>query len=183
MLIIPHQPMHHKEPPAYYVLGETVAEVQVRTADDNKNAAVALVKQARYSIEIFTQDMDADIYNDEEFKQSIFKLAKRHPNTRIRILTQDATKAAKNGHSLIHLAQTLTSSVFIHNPPEEYKNERASFMIVDRTGLLHRNSGLNRNYQGTVNFMSPQRAGKLTDFFNEVWDYSTPETQTRRFHM
>jgi len=31
--------------------------------------------------------------------------------------------------------------------------------------------------------MSPQRAGKLVDFFNEVWDHSTPDMQTRRIYM
>ncbi len=182
MLVIPSQPMT-KERPAYYILGETAAEVQTYTTEDNKNAAVALVKQAHYSIDIFTQDLDIEIYNDIEFEQSIFNLAKKHPNTRIRVLVQDSKKAAQNGHCLIRLAQNLTSSVFIHNPSDEYKSEKSSFMIVDKLGLLHRVTAVDRNYKGSVNFMSPQRAGKLTEFFNEVWDYSTPDMQTRRFYM
>jgi len=182
MLVIPYQPMT-KERPAYYKLGETAAEIQTYTADDNKNAAIALVKQAHYSIDIFTQDMDIEIYNDIEFEQSIFNLAKKHPNTRIRVLVQDSKKAAQNGHCLIRLAQNLTSSVFIHNPPDEYKNERSSFMIVDKVGLLYRVTATGRNHNGSVNFMSPQRAGKLTDFFNEVWGHSTPDMQTRRMYM
>lgn len=182
MLILPSQPLAI-ERPMYYVLGETDAEVQVETADDNKNAAISLVKQARYSIDIFTQDMDAEIFNDKEFEQSIFNLAKRHPNTRIRILVQDSRKAAQNGHCLIRLAQNLTSSVFIHNPPTEYKNERSAFMVVDKLGLLHRVTAVDKNFKGSVNFKSPQRAGKLVDFFNEVWDHSTPDMQTRRIYM
>ena len=182
MLIIPSQPLA-KERPMYYKLGETDAEVQVKTAEDNKNAAIALVKQAHYSIDIFTQDLDAEIYNDNDFEQSIFNLAKRHPNTRIRILVQDSRKAAQNGHCLIRLAQNLTSSVFIHNPSDEHRNERCSFMVVDKLGLLYRVSAIDYNYKGNVNFMSPQRAGKLVDFFNEVWDHSTPDMQTRRIYM
>ena len=182
MLTIPSLPMV-KERPKYYKLGETAAEVQVYTAEDNKNAAISLVKQAHYSIDIFTQDLDTEIYNHEEFEQSIFDLAKKHPNTRIRILVQDSRKAAQNGHCLIRLAQNLTSSVFIYNPPVEYKNERSAFMVVDKLGLLHRTSALDKNYKGSVNFMSPQRAGKLVDFFNEAWDHSTPDMQTRRIYM
>lgn len=182
MLIIPSLPMV-KEPPVYYKLGETAAEVQVYTAEDNKNAAISLVKQAHYSIDIFTQDLDTEIYNHEEFEQSIFDLAKKHPNTRIRILVQDSRKAAQNGHCLIRLAQNLTSSVFIHNPSVEYKSERSAFMVVDKLGLLHRVSAMDKNYKGSVNFMSPQRAGKLVDFFNEAWDHSTPDMQTRRIYM
>ena len=94
MLIIPSQPMA-KELPMFYKLGETVEEVHIDSAEENRNAAISLVKQARYSIDIFTQDMDADIYNNKEFEQSIFDLAKKHPNTKIRILTQDSRKAVQ----------------------------------------------------------------------------------------
>lgn len=182
MLIIPSQPLA-KEYPVYYKLGETDAEVQVDTAEENKNAAISLVKQAHYSIDIFTQDMDTEIYNDKEFEQSIFNLAKKHPNTRIRVLVKDSTKAAQNGHCLIRLAQNLTSSVFIHNPSDDHKKERSSFMVVDKLGLLYRVSTIDKNYKGNVNFMSPRRAGKLVEFFNEAWDHSTPDIQTRRIYM
>lgn len=182
MLIIPSQPMT-KELPMFYKLGETVEEVHVDSAEENKNAAISLVQQARYSIDIFTQDMDAEIYNNKEFEQSIFNLAKRHPNTKIRILTQESGKSVQNGHRLIKLAQSITSSVFINNPSREYKDEQCAFLVVDKLGLLYRITANNRNYKASINFMSPQRAGKLTDFFNEVWEHSTPDIQTRRIYM
>ncbi len=182
MLIIPSQPMA-KELPKFYKLGETIEEVHIDTAEENKNAALALAKQAKYSIDIFTQDLDAEIYNNKEFEQVIFTLAKKHPNTKIRILTQDSSKAVRNGHRLIKLAQSITSSVFINNPSAEYKDEQCAFLVVDKIGLLYRVTANNRNYKASTNFMSPQRAGKLTEFFNEVWEQSTPDIQTRRMYI
>ena len=182
MLIIPSQPL--TEPlPVYYKLGETNAEVQIDSIEENKNAALSLVKQARHSIDIFSQDLDAEIYNNTTFERSIFTLAKKHPNTKIRILTQDSTKAVRNGHCLIRLAQSLTSSVFIHKPSREYEGEQCAFMVVDRLGLLYRVSATDRNYKASVNFMSAHRARKLTDFFDEVWAHSSPDNQTRRIYM
>lgn len=166
-----------------YKLGETEAEVHIDTAEENKNAAVSLVKQAHYSIDIFTQDLDAEIYNNKEFEQSIFNLTKKHPTTRIRILVQNSKKATQNGHCLVRLAQNLTSSVFIHKPSADHENEQCAFMVVDNLGLMYRVSASNRNYKASVDFMSPQRAGKLTDFFNKVWEHSTPDMQTRRIYM
>ena len=182
MLIVPSQPMA-KELPMFYKLGETVEEVHIDTAEENKNAAISLVKQARHSIDIFSQDMDTEIYNNKAFEQSIFNLAKRHPNTKIRILTQDSAKAVQHGHRLIKLAQSITSSVFINNPSREYKDEKCAFLVVDKLGLLYRVAANNRNYKASINFMSPQRAAKLTDFFNEVWEHSTPDIQIRRVYM
>ncbi len=182
MLIIPSQPMA-KELPMFYKLGETVEEVHIDSAEENKNAALSLAKQARHSIDIFSQDMDAEIYNNKEFEQSVFNLAKRHPNTRIRILTRDSGNAVRNGHRLIKLAQNITSSVFINTPSREHRDEQCAFLVVDKLGVLYRATANNRNYKASINFMSPQRAGRLTDFFNEAWEHSTPDIQTRRIYM
>ena len=167
----------------FYKLGETEAEIHIDTVEENRNAAISLVKQARFSIDIFTQDLDAELYNNKEIEQSIFNLAKRHPNTRVRILTQDSQVAVRNGHRLIKLAQSLTSSVFINTPSREFKDVRFAFLVVDKLGVLYRVSASNRNYKASINFMSPQQAGRLTDFFNEAWEHSTPDLQTRRIYM
>jgi len=166
-----------------YSLGETAEEIALETVEENKNAALLLVEQARYSIDIFTQDMDTEIYSHKDFEQCFFNLAKKHPSTKVRILAQDTTTAVKNGHRLVKLAQHITSSVFINTPSAEYKEERSAFLIVDKVGLLHRTSAHNRNYKASLNFMTPQRARKLTEFFNEVWDHSTADIQTRRIYM
>jgi len=168
---------------ATYKLGETVEEVHIDTVEENKNAAIALAKQARHSIDIFTQDMDTALYNNEELEKSIFNLAKRHPNTKIRILAQDTSMAVRNGHRLIKLTQHLTSSVFINNPSREYKDEQCAFLVADKIGLLYRTTASHRNYKASINFMAPQHAGKLTDFFNEAWEHSIPDIQTRRIYM
>jgi len=166
-----------------YKLGETDIEIFIDTVEENKIAAISLAKQACHSIDIFTQDMDAEIFDNSEFEQCIFNLAKKHPTTKIRILAQDTRRSVQNGHRLIRLAQNITSSVFIHNPSPEHKDEQCAFLVVDRQGLLYRVAANDRNYKASVSFMSPQRASKLTDFFNEVWEYSSPDMQTRRIYM
>ena len=172
-----------KELPILSKIGETSAEVHIDTLEENKSTALSLVKQARYSIDIFTQDMDAEIYNNSEFERSIFELAKKAPNTQIRILTQSTKNAIHQGHRLIRLAQSMTSSVFIHNPSREYKDEKCAFLVVDKKGILYRSNASNRNYHASTNFMAPQHAGELTEFFNEVWQHSLPDVQTRRIYM
>jgi hypothetical protein len=166
-----------------YILGETDTEVEVTTAEENRNAAISLVKQARHSIDIFSQDLDAEVYDNQEFESAVFQLARKHPNTCIRILVQDSRKAVQNGHCLIRLAQSLTSSVFIHTPSRQHRDEQCAFLVVDKLGLLHRVTTADRSYKASVNFKSPRRAGKLSEYFDEVWEHSTPDIQTRRIYM
>jgi len=166
-----------------YQLGETDTDVEVNTLDDNRAFALSLAEQARHSIDIFTQDLDTEIYDNEAFEQALFRLAKIHPSTHIRILVQDSIRSVKNGHRLIRLAQSLTSSITIHNPSREYENEKSAFLIVDRIGLLYRTNATDRNHKATVNFKAPLYAMKLTDLFDEIWQHSSPDIQTRRIYV
>lgn len=166
-----------------YILGETIGDIQVNTIEEYKNTTLSLAQQARKSIDIFTQDLEPEIYSNNEFEQSIFTLSKRHPDTRIRILVQDSASAIQKGHWLIKLSQRLTSSVFIHKPSFKYRDESCAFMIVDNIGLIHRTVATSMVHKATANFYSPRPAAKLSDFFQPIWEHSNPDIQTRRIFL
>jgi len=166
-----------------YILGKTQEDVQIDTVEENKNTAISFAQQAHTSIDIFTQDMDFEIYSNKKIEQSIFSLVRRHPNTLIRILAQDTKRAVQNGHGLIRLAQSLTSSVMIHNPSHDHKDVLLNFMLADRIGYLYRPASTRINYHATFNFYAPRRTAELTNFFNDMWQQSTPDTQTRRIYV
>jgi len=132
---------------------------------------------------IFSQELDAALYDNAQFEQNIVNLAKRHPKTNIRILIQNSRKAVQQGHRLIRVAQTLTSSVTIRKPSREHQSEQSAFMTVDGQALLYRVIGNQYNYEATVNFMSPNHAGKLDDFFNEVWERAESDLNLRRLYV
>lgn len=182
MLILPSIPTT-RELPIYYKLGETSAEVHIGSVEENRNAAISLARQARYYINIFTQDMDAALYDNSEFVRHIFELATRYRDAEVCILVQDSTRAIQNSHSLVQLAQRLTSSITIKKPAARFKDVKSSFMTVDGVGMLYRIQGDRYNYDASVNFMSPQRTGKLDQFFTEVWEHSEPDPQVRRIFM
>jgi hypothetical protein len=172
-----------EEMPSHFKLGETQAEIRLSNAEENRNAALSLASQARYNINIFSQDMDDAIYNNDDFEQHVFNLATRHPGTQIRILVQDSSAAVRKGHCLLRIAQRLTSSVFIWNPPEIHRSDTSAFMTVDGVGLMYRVRADNYNYEGSVNFMAAQRAKVLEDFFNEAWAHGQPDQQARRLFV
>ncbi len=172
-----------RELPIFYKLGETNAEVYINTAEENRNAAISLAKQARHGINIFTQDLDALIYDNDEFEKCATDLARIHPSSQIRILVIDSSKAVQNGHRLIRLAQNLTSSVFIKKPSRDHQGEKSSVMLADGVGMLYRMNDSQYNFDASINFMAPQRAGKLSDFFNEAWEHGEPDPQFRRLYV
>ena len=166
-----------------YILAQTNEEIQIETADEYRQITLSLAEQAHHSIDIFTQDLEIEIYGNKIFEHSVFALSKKHPNTRIRILVQDSSKSVRNGHRLIKLAQQLTSSVFINNPTNKQKDEQGAFMVVDNIGLIHRTLATTRTYKANANFKSPRPAAKLVDHFNNIWQHSVPDIQTRRMYI
>jgi len=165
------------------ILGENNEEIHLDTATENRDAVISLAEQARFSLNLFTLDLDPRIFDNTEFERCIFRLARNHRNADIRILTQDSSRAVQQGHRLIRLAQKLTSSVRIHNPAREHRNVLSTFMVVDGIGMLHRPHSTSRDYNAVVNYMSAQVAGELNDLFNEIWERSTPDSQIRRLYI
>ena len=176
---IPSVPLG-EEKPDHFILGENKAEIKISSAEENRNLALSMVKQARYGINIFTQDMDDAVFNNDEFENHVFNLATRHPDTKVRILVQDSTPAIKKGHRLIRIAQKLTSSVFIKNPEEIYKNDKSAFITIDGIGMLHRPRADSYNYEALVSFMSPRRVEKLDEYFYKIWAQSIRDQKVRR---
>ncbi len=166
-----------------HILGRSADKIQLSSMDEYRSITLSLVEQARHSIDIFTQDLEAKIYNNKDIEQSILTLSKRHPNTRVRILVQDSRKSVQDGHRLIKLAQRLTSSVFIHNPSSKYKDEQGAFMLIDDIGFIHRPLATTRSYRANANFKSPGTVKKLADLFDTIWQHSAPDVQTRRINI
>lgn len=165
------------------ILGESNEELQLDTVAENRDTAISLAEQARFSLNIFSRDLDPRVFDNTGFERCVFNLARAHRSTDIRILVHDSSLAMSQGHCLIRLAQKLTSSVHIHNPAREHRSELSTFMLVDGVGLLYRPQSTSRNYAAQANFMSPQRAGELHDFFNEMWERSTPDSKIRRLYI
>ena len=166
-----------------YTLGDHNEDILIDTPTENREAVISLARQARSSINLFTRDLDPRLFDNAGFERSILTLARSHHSADIRILTLDSGRARHQGHCLIRLAQKLTSSVLIHNPAREHRHVIATFLVVDRKGILHRPRSTSTDYDAIVNFMAPERAAELQDFFNEMWERSTPDSQIRRLHI
>ncbi len=165
------------------ILGETNQAHHLSTAVENRDIAIELAQQARHQLDIFSQTLDAGLYDNDAFERAVFDLARLHPSTRIRILVQDVSAALHNGHRLLRLSQNLTSSVFIRKPSRDHRDEQGAFMIADGVGYMHRVVGNQYSYNAIANFMAPQQAGQLGDYFNQVWEHAQQDPQLRRLYV
>lgn len=162
-------------------LGQDSEPILVATSADNRIAAVALVRQGRRCLYIFSRDLDAIVYDTTTFVSAVRELATYSRYSQIRILVQNSERIAKHGHRLVQLAHQLSSFIQIRKPGLDHQDLSEAFLVVDKLGLLHRK--MSDRYDGVVNFNAPLEAAALVRFFDEVWDRSEPDPELRRLYI
>lgn len=180
MRLIPPQ-TSPDEMPSHFDLGKTNAEILFETAEANKNAALSMLRQGHLAVSIYTQDLDPQVLNDETLAKHLINMVKHYKQTQIKILVRDSMKVVKTSHVLMRLAQQLSSHIEVRSIPDVYKEEKGSFMVVDRTGFYYRPKAT--EFSGSVNFNSPGRAVKLLEYFSDVWEKSEPDPHFRKLHL
>jgi hypothetical protein len=161
-------------------LGESLVPVKLSDSETQRLAAVALTRQARRSVDIFTRDLDKKIYDYRPFLDAVQELAVKHRGL-IRILVKDSCKAVKYGHRLIAVSQRLTSFIEIRKVAEDYKEYNEAFLIADETGYVHRR--LADRFDGIASFNAVKEARDLLAHYNEVWKNSAPDPDLRRIYL
>ena len=164
-----------------YKLGESKEKLLIDTIEQNREAAVALVKQANRSLHIFSYDLDPLVYDTNEFVDAVKDLAIAHRHSQVQIIIQNSRKVVQGGHRLIELARRLSSSIQIRKTTSALHNYTEAFLIADATGILHRTIG--ERYEGYVNFDDRFDCKTVLDFFDMAWEKSEPDPELRRLHI
>jgi hypothetical protein len=162
-------------------LGEDFVQIQLDSRMDNRLVAVALARQARRTIDLFSRDLEAELYDQEPFLQAVKDLTLGSPQAHLRVLLQDASRVVRDGHRLVELMRRLTSSIEIRQPHSDYRSYNEAFLVVDGYGVIHRR--LADRPQGIASFKAPLRALELTKFFDDVWERSSPHPDLRRLYI
>ncbi|MFT5220487.1 MAG: hypothetical protein ACI9LO_002786 [Planctomycetota bacterium] len=149
---------------------------------DCKAAAEALILGAVQRVYLFTQRLEAELYNNAEIHQHLKQLATVNRKTDIRIISHDTRVAANQGHYLINLAQSLPSfAQILITATREHQKFRESWLIVDEGAYMRiRNPD---RYEGYYELDNKLECRSYRDTFLEYWDAAVPDNNTRRLTL
>jgi predicted GNAT family N-acyltransferase len=157
-------------------------EVVVDSLGQAQQIALAIVRQARRNLWLYTRDLDVKLYGTPEMLEAFKRFAIESGGGQLRILLQEPTAPLREGHPLIPLVQRLSSSMLIRVPEEEVDLKYpGAFIIDDRGGYLLRPIG--SRYEGTSNLHAPGRQRQLREYFEQVWERSLPDPELRPVHI
>lgn len=151
-----------------YQLGQTDELLRIETRDDCQQLTLAMAKQAKRSLNIFSHDLEPALYNSPSFYEAARSVIGADTNSLIRILVYDISGTINKGHRLLELASRLSSRVQVRKLTKKYHH---AFMIADSIGVVDRRRA--ERYEGSANFNAHGWAQNLQIFFNGVWDQSS----------
>jgi len=162
-------------------LGESNVEIELQTRAEALHAIDLMVRQATRTIDIFSRELDAPLFDRTEFLDAVTRFCVEHRQARLRILVQNPKVAVQHGNRMIELTRRFSSATEIRQVHEDYRHYNEAFLIVDEVGVLHR--PLADRYEGTANLHDPVRSNRLLKFFVEVWERSELHPDLRRLHI
>jgi hypothetical protein len=142
----------------------------------------ALIGSSTQQVYIISGNLDAVLYNDKEIYDHLAEMATKYRKTEIRIIAHDTRPASRDGHFLIHLSQKLPTFVNIRItvlPPD--KKFRESWLIVDKKSFMRIQNP--QRYEGYYEIDNKLECRTYIDKFNEIWEASKPDQNTRRLSL
>lgn len=164
-----------------FVLKKDSQTVAIDTSEACRLAALSMARQAARSIDIVSRQLDAQMYDNQDFCDAVSQLVTGSRRARVRALLRHTDAVIKGGHRLVTLSQRLSSFIELRVPAREYDDYNAAFLIVDGIGVVYRS--FSDKFDGTVSFNDARKGQELTRQFEDMWQTATPDINLRRSHL
>jgi hypothetical protein len=132
----------------------------------------------RKSLDIFTQQLNPDLFGFEPFSLEVSRIARRHRTSHVRILVQDTKPLQGRQHPLLSLNQRLPSKISIRRLTETTEAPATGFCIADQRAMVFFNDEGNN-----IGFYSPQASAEAKHAlleFEHLWQSYSEEDQELR---
>lgn len=179
-----HNPISGSTPPearepAPFKLGSHSAIERFATAEDCQAHVLALIQQARYSLCLYSTDLEPLLYNHSSIQEACTRFLLGNPRNRLRILVQNVSKPVKQGHRLLGLAKRITSNLHIRRIDLEQTEDESAYLLADGCGLLLRTKP--ESYDGYTLYNDASRTRRLQAQFDQAWENGILDPDLRSF--
>ncbi len=161
---------------------DTSSVITLTSRQECSDAIHRMVESAEQYIAIFSQQLEPQLFNHQDLCEMISQMARNNRHSSVRILAQQTKSVATDGHCLIHLAQRLSSYVKIRVPTSpELQHFSECWLIVDDHSICQITNP--QRYEGSAIEHDRLHVKSKLEFFNQAWENSNPDQNTRRLSL
>jgi len=155
--------------------GNYEKDIQLNSRQEISESVFQATENTLRTIKIFTPDLEAELYNNDEFRKLLLTFTRGNRHAQIQILVDDISNALQNGHKLIGLAQQLSSIVTIKDTPIDYQGTHISFILFDQADFIFKPDSSSHI---AISSSCKNRSNKLHEFFSSAWDHAEKNPNT-----
>lgn len=144
-------------------------------------ALLTLIRDARYSLDILSTELDPALYGSRPAVDAMARLALATRRSRIRILVDDPRPIELHGHRALPLAQRLAGRIGIRQTDPEARRGSACFAIADQRAVVH--FLRHDDYAGVIRPEDRGLARSLAGVFEALWESGTRVPGLRRLDL
>src|SRR5215813_7342116 len=161
---------------------KTRGERQVlSTIEDVRAAVVETTKLANRALSILTHDLEPQIYDHDDFLETLKKFILARTFARVRVLILDPNRVVKQGSRFVTMGRRLNSYIEFRNVKPEYRTHSEAFCIADEHALVYR--ARYDSWEGMADTYEPAVARIYLSSFDTIWNACEIEPELRRMQI
>jgi hypothetical protein len=151
----------------------TVAEVRA--------AVVEMTGLATRTLSIFTHDLEPEIYDHDDFLETLKRFILARTFARVRVLIVDPRRVIKNGSRFVSMGRRLNSYIEFRNVKPEFQDHPEAFFIADEHALVYRARA--ETWGGIADTYEPAVTRIYLSQFDTIWSACEMEPQLRQLQI
>lgn len=148
------------------------------TVEEVRAAVVETTKLATRSLSILTHDLEPQVYDHDDFLESLKKFILARSFARVRVLIHEPNRVIKTGSRFVTMGRRLNSYIEFRNVRPEYRNHADAFFIADEIALVYRARA--ENWHGMSDTHEPSVARIYLSTFQNIWNACEVEPELRQ---
>lgn len=153
----------------------------VSTKEEMRAAAVEVTTLANRTLSILTPDLEPEIYDHEDFLETLKRFLLARSFARVRVLIADPTRAFKNGNRFVDMGRRLNSYIEFRNLKPGLYDKHEAYCIADDHAIVYR--ARSSSWDGMSDTYDRLIARKYLDEFDQLWHACEVEAELRRLHL
>lgn len=110
----------------------------VTGAQAYREALTRVAGLARLQLSLLSFDLDARVYGDEAFVETVRGFVLSHERARLRVLVNETERTMRRAHRLVELGRLLSSRIEFRRLADEHKGLVEEYLLADERALLQR---------------------------------------------
>lgn len=153
----------------------------ISSKDEVRAAVVTVTGLANRGLAILTPDLEPDIYDHDDFLETLKKFLLARSFARVRVLISEPSRTLKIGNRFVDMGRRLNSYIEFRNLKPEFRNHTEAFCLADDRAIMFRSQA--DRWEGMLGLNEAAVAKKYLDTFDELWHACEVATELRQLRV